>query len=100
MATRAKKISVTVTAGRNAAVDNVLRLEDLLRQMTAAVPKPARGKAPAGAAPGAPADALRQLATDLEARLREARAAAARPAGRSSSPGPAGRSARPPAKDR
>ena len=41
MATRPKKISVSVTAGRNAPVNHVLRLEDLLLQLQ---PAPAKAR--------------------------------------------------------
>lgn len=74
MAKRANKIIVTVTPGRNAPIDNVIRLEDLLREMTAAPPKRARGRPAAAPGGAAPAGGLQQLAIELEARLREARA--------------------------
>ncbi|MFO1338230.1 MAG: hypothetical protein U1F53_08335 [Burkholderiaceae bacterium] len=73
MATRPKKISVSVTAGRNAPVNHVLRLEDLLLQLQ---PAPAKARRTHAAAP---AGSVPQLATELGQRLREARAAATPP---------------------
>jgi hypothetical protein len=64
MATRPKKISVSVTPGSNAPVEHVVRLEDLLKKMQAT--KPAGRRAAA-------ADPARRLAAELEARLRELR---------------------------
>jgi hypothetical protein len=69
MATRLKKISVTVTPGRNEPVDNEVRLEDLLREMCVSPPHPARGRAAAAPNP------TQALVLELESRLRAARAA-------------------------
>jgi hypothetical protein len=69
MATRLKKISVTVTPGRNEPVDNLVRLEDLLREMCVSPPHPARGRAAAAPNP------TQALVLELESRLRAARAA-------------------------
>lgn len=76
MATKAKGITVRATPGRNARVDPVVRLEDLLQKMQQAPAKAARGRAAAAGGPPAPA-AARQLAAELEAQLREWRAATA-----------------------
>ncbi len=82
MATRARKISVSVTPGENAPVNHVLRLEDLLLQLQPAKAKgakTAKGAQPAKAAKAAAASPVQQLAAELGQRLREARAAAAPP---------------------
>lgn len=75
MSSRTKKpVTATITPGRNAPVDNVVRLEDLLRDMATPPPRPARG---AGAikAPSA----MQAQVLDLASRLRAARAAAVKP---------------------
>lgn len=64
MATRPKKITVSVTPGRNETVEHVVRLEDLLTKMQATKPTGKRAVA---------ADPARQLAAELAARLRELR---------------------------
>ncbi|WP_425258302.1 hypothetical protein ACPOLB_22640 [Rubrivivax sp. RP6-9] len=70
MATRAKKISVTVTAGENTPVNHVVRIEDLLQKMQQpARAKKGAAKAARAAAPG-PAQ---QLVAELEAQLRALR---------------------------
>lgn len=63
-----RKISVKTTPGINAPVEHVLRLEDLLGRMQAALPKSALAP-----------DPLRQAAAEFEARLRAVRAAAPAP---------------------
>jgi len=87
MATSPKKITVKATPGRNAPVDRVVKLEDLLQQMQSQLPAQAPSKAPAKAARarGATAPrnadesaAIRQLAADLEAKLRAWRAGEAK----------------------
>lgn len=61
-----KNVSVKVTPGRNAPVDPVVRLEDLLQKLQQApAPKAVRGGASAGSA--------RELVAELEARLRAQR---------------------------
>ncbi len=70
MATRAKKISVTVTAGENTPVNHVIRIEDLLQKMQ----QPAKAKKGAAKAARAAAPApAQQLLADLEAQLRALR---------------------------
>lgn len=64
MATRPKKVSVSVTPGRNEPVEHVVRLEDLLKRLQAGPPAGRRAAA---------ADPARRLAAELEARLRELR---------------------------
>lgn len=72
MAKSAPNISVKATPGRNARVDPVLRLEDLLQRVQQVpTPKAARGSAAAGSGP---ADAARELVAELEGRLRALRA--------------------------
>lgn len=71
MATRPKKISVSVSPGRNTPVKQVIRFEDLLQKVRRAAPQ-------AGARRGAAATALgpiQQLAADLEAQMRALRGA-------------------------
>ncbi|MEK8053268.1 hypothetical protein AACH10_23635 [Ideonella sp. DXS22W] len=71
MAKSGKNISVRVTPGQNTRIDPVLRLEDLLQRMPPTpAPKAARGRA---AAVADDAGAMRQLAAELEARLRALR---------------------------
>lgn len=69
MASRPKKISVSVTAGENTPVKHVIRFEDLLQKVQQAAPKAAarRGAAATALAP------IQQLAADLEARMRALR---------------------------
>jgi hypothetical protein len=85
MATRAKKISVTVTAGENTPVNHVVRLEDLLHrlQQPAKPQKAQKGqkaqkagpakKAAAASAPAAEPGPAQQAAAALEAQLRALR---------------------------
>jgi hypothetical protein len=70
MATRPKKIKVTVTAGENTPVNHVIRIEDLLQKMQKP-PKPQKGaaKSARAAAPGP----VQQLAAELEAQMRALR---------------------------
>lgn len=78
MASRPKKISVSVTPGQNVPVKHVIRFEDLLQKVQQAAPKAAvrRGAAAATATTLGP---IQQLAADLEARMRELRGGDAPP---------------------
>jgi hypothetical protein len=75
MATRPKKITVSVTPGKNTPVNHVIRFEDLLQKVQKVVAKRARARVAAPGAPGADLGSIRQLAADLESRLREVRQA-------------------------
>ncbi len=91
MATSPKRMTVKTTPGKNAPVDHVLRLEDLLRQMQRGTVKTARRSRTAPATGTAELSAVQQLAAELEARMRELRAApsgaaTATPATRSGGP--------------
>ncbi len=72
MATKSKGVTVRTTAGKNARIEPVVRLEDLLQRMQQAPAKGARGGAAEGSAE------VRQLAAGLEARIRAWRGEAAK----------------------
>lgn len=74
MATSPKKITVKATAGRNEPVEHVVRLEDLLQRLQRPASKPARSRGQQPAAGAGDLDAVRQLAAELEARMRALRA--------------------------
>jgi hypothetical protein len=75
MATRPTKITVRATAGRNAPVQHVLLLEDLLHRMgeVEVATKAARRLGKAGAGEPAEVVAVKRLAAELEARVRASR---------------------------
>jgi hypothetical protein len=75
MATRPKKITVSVTPGKNTPVNHVIRFEDLLQKVQKGVAKRARTRAAAPGGHDADLGSIRQLAADLESLLREARQA-------------------------
>lgn len=81
MATSPKKVTVKATAGRNEPVEHVVRLEDLLQRLQRPASKPARSRGRQASAGAGEPDAVRQLAAELEARLRELRAAPAKRTG-------------------
>lgn len=80
MATSLKRITVKATAGKNLPVPHVLRLEDMLQQVQQGTVKSKRERRAAPAAGVGDSSAVQRLAAELEARLRELRAANSGPA--------------------
>lgn len=75
MAKNASKPTVTMTAGKNKPVNNVIKFEDLVQQLKQGVPAAARKAAGAKAVHRDQLTEIQQLATDLEQRLRAVRSA-------------------------
>jgi len=75
MATNTPEPTVTVTAGKNTPVKNVLKFEDLVQQLKEGAPVAARQKGAVKAAHREHLSAIQELAADLEQRLRAVRRA-------------------------
>lgn len=71
MATNPPKPTVSITAGENEQVNNVINFEDLVQQLKQGAP--AKARSGPKAAHREQLIAIQQLATDLEQRLREMR---------------------------
>ena len=75
MASKTPKSSISVTAGKNKAVNNVIKFEDLVQQLKQGAPVAARKKGGAKKVSGDDLASIEQLAGDLEKHLRKVRRA-------------------------
>ncbi len=75
MAKSAPKTTESITPGKNARVNNVLKFEDLVQHAKQGAAKPARSRAATPAKQRDQLDAIKRLAAELETMLRALRAA-------------------------